>query len=272
MVRVFRYITSSPLVGVAGLSAAFLLGIALWQGTASLRPERVAGANENAVRSASALDPLWEQEMMLLGLATSSGVVGESAADPADLIDAQVTAQLLGTYTSLVESGSYSQAAAAQAAEAIASNVRALVPYTPHTSAELKTTEDISYARVLSYRDDAQKALQPLLANTRAEYEIYAAYLETGDRKELDELQRVAKNYADASDNMMRVTVPKDAVAMHLGIVNALGKFSENLRSLTLHTDDPLASVALLRTYNDTELAVVSSFDKFAKYTRTKLP
>ena len=55
-------------------------------------------------------------------------------------------------------------------------------------------------------------------------------------------------------------------------IVNALGKFSENLRSLTLHTDDPLASVALLRTYNDTELAVVSSFDKFAKYTRTKLP
>lgn len=210
--------------------------------------------------------------MTLLGLATSSGTLANNGADPVALITPQVTAQLAGTYASLVESGTYSQAAAAQAAASIASNVRALVPYTPRTQEALKTTDDTSYTRAMTYRDDAQKALQPLLANTRAEYEIYASYIDTGDAKELDELQRVAKNYADAAENMMRITVPSDAVSMHLGVVNALGRFSANLQSMIAHADDPLASAALLRTYNETELAVVTSFDSFTKYAKSKMP
>ncbi len=269
--RAFRHIISSPLTGVAALSAILLVGVVLWQSTAGLRPVsyKAPSTTDEETRK---LDPLWEQEMMLLGLATSSGTLANNGEDPIALIGPQITAQLLGTYTSLVDSGTYSPEAGTQAAAAIASNMRALVPYTPHTKAELKTTEDTSYARVMTYRDDAQKALQPLLSNTRAEYEIYAAYIETGDAAELVELQRVAKNYADAADSMMKVTVPSDAVTMHLSIVNALGRFSENLKSMAQHVDDPLASAALLRTYNDSELAVVTSFDTFAKYAKSKMP
>ncbi len=210
--------------------------------------------------------------MILLGLATSSGAIANNGKDPVALIGPQVISQLLGSYTALLDSGTFSPEAGAAAAASIAPHVRALVPYKPYTLSDLKTTDDTSYARMLTYREAAQKALQPLLTNERAEYEIYASYLETGDAEALAELQRVAENYANAAAAMAQVTVPKDATGMHLSLVNALGQFSVTLTSMTLHADDALASVALLRTYNDTELAVVTSFDTFAKYTRSKLP
>lgn len=231
-------------------------------------PPLIAGpGSEEAVA-----DPLYQQEMILLGLSTTSASGVGNGTDPIGLIAPQVLAQLLGRYSSLVESGTFSEAAGAAAAAQIAPHVRALVTYMPHAQADVQTTSDTSYDRMLTYRENLQEALRPLLSNTRAEYEIYGSYIATGDSEELAELQRVAKNYSAAAQSAIKVVVPTDAAATHLELVNALTHFAATLDSLAVHADDPIGSIALLRTYNDTELAVVTSFDKLAKYARSKLP
>ncbi len=269
--RAFHHKKFTPLTGLAIASLLVLIGVIAWQATAFMRPAPLLGT-QNTGPETTVRDPLWEQEMMLLGLATSSGPIAENGTDPIALITPQIVAQLLGKYTALIDSGTFTPEAGAEAAAAIAPNVRALVPYTPFQSVDLKTTDDTSYASMLTYRTELQTALKPLLSNARAEYEIYGSYIESGDAKELEELLRVAKNYSDAADNMMRLTVPSDAKDLHVKIANALGHFSATLKAMAIHADDPLASAALLRTYNDTELAVVTSFDTFAKYGKSKTP
>lgn len=270
MVRAFHHFKLTPLAWTAMGSVVLLFAVIIWQMTAASRnlPPLIAGPGSEEI----VVDPLYQQEMILLGLATTSASGVGNGTDPVGMIAPQVLAQLLGRYSSLVESGTFSEAAGAEAAAQIAPNVRALVTYTPHARADVQTTGDTSYDRMLVYRADLQEALKPLLSNTRAEYEIYGSYIATGDIEELAELRRVAKNYSDAADAAVKVTVPNDAAVTHLELVNALTHFAATLESLATHADDPIGSVALLRTYNDTELAVVTSFDKLAKYARSKLP
>ncbi len=267
---VFHHFKFTPLSGVAALSVALLVGVAAWQGTVSWRPAPMSSAED--VENRPTGDPLWEQEMTLLGLATSSALLVDNGADPVKMIAPQVLAQLIGKYTSLIEAGLYTPEAGAAAAAEIAPNIRALVVYSPYEKSAIKKTDDLSYERLLKYREDMQVALKPLLANTRAEYAIYGSYLESGDPANLEELLRVAKNYSDAAENAVGVEVPADAVYTHLEMVNALAHFAATLRSMAVHADDPVGSLALLRTYNDVELDVVTSFDAFAKYGRSKMP
>ena len=273
MVRAFHHLKFPPLTSLAIISVVALFGVAIWQATAPLRgvPAGDADALGRAYEQPLG-NPLWEQEMILLGLATSSGIAVDDGTDPVEMIAPQILAQILGKYSTLIASGTYSPEAGASAAATIAPNVRALVLYTPYTQSAVKTTDDTSYDRMLQYREEMQIALRPLLGNTRAEYEIYGAYVESGDPKELEELVRVGKNYSDAASASMQLVVPQDAAGTHLEIANSLAHFSATLQSLALHADDPIGSIALLRTYNDTELAVVTSFDTFATYGRTKTP
>jgi hypothetical protein len=269
-VRAYPHHNFTRLGALAILSVATLVGVAAWQATAEWRPEIL-------VASAAAEQPVFEsplrqQEMLLLGLADTAYGEGTSEEDPITLISPQILAQLAGKYESLVQSGTLSEESAAAAAAEIAPNVRAYVVYTPLTATDVRTSADTSYERMLIYRTEMQKALAPLLSNTSAEYAIFASYLETGNLADLEELRRVAGNYAAASTAMKSLQVPADALDTHLAIANALARFSSTLVSLATHADDPLGSAALLRTYNDAELALVLAFDQFAKYSTDKQP
>lgn len=270
--RAFHHIRLTPLNILASLSILGLIGVASMQAAGMLRPDTPAGAAATTTprTTSSEGSAAWQQEMMLLGIATSSESGGTE--DPIGMIAPQVLAQLIGEYQGLQASGKYSADAGAEAAERIAPNVKANVPYTPYGTASLTTDPDASYESMLTYRSDMRTALAPLLRNTRAEYEIYAEYAATGDEGYLRELQDVANNYAEAAEAMVRVTVPRDIAQTHLDTMNALAHFSATLSAMVTHAGDPLASVALLRTYNSAELAVVNSFDRIATYERLKRP
>ncbi len=227
---------------------------------------------ENLAGGAAIADATWQQEMMLLGLATSSdpGIAGEE--DPLALITPSVLAQIVGEYNGLQMTGEFNAATAEAAAARIAPNVYANVTYKRYALGDIKTDPDASHARMLAYRADLQTALQPLLNNQRAEYEIYGSYLATGDIGHLRTLEGVAKNYSDAASAAAKLTVPADIALTHVTLLNALAQFSATLDDMVAYAEDPIASMALLRTYNDAEYAVVSTFDKLAQYARLKQP
>lgn len=243
---------------------------------AAFRPEPVALATlpqEASADSSPALPTAsWQQEMMLLGLATSSDPGIDDGTDPIALISPSVLAQIVGEYNGLQTSGTFSAAAASDAVSNIAPNVYANVVYKRYNTSDIKTDPDASYARMLTYRADLQNALQPLLNNTEAEYALYEAYLASGDEGQLRLLQDSSNNYAAAAAAAAKITVPADISATHIALLNALSRFSATLANLVSHANDPIASLALLRTYNDAESTVVTSFDKLAQYARLKQP
>lgn len=217
-------------------------------------------------------DAEWQQELILLGLATTSDPSATSETDPIAMIGPVVVAQLVGQYAGLIDSGTYSEAAGTAAAEAIAPNVRAAVSYKTYAASEFKTDTDISYERMLEYRSDLREALAPLLRNTESELDIYARYVETGEILHLERLSSVAANYREAAANAAALTIPRDAGYYHRDILNAMEQFAATLDAMAKNTDDAYASVALLRSYNSAEQKMFLSFDALSNYYGQKLP
>ncbi len=177
---------------------------------------------------------------------------------------------LVTQYISLQEQGLYTPEMGEKVAEQIAETLQAPVSYRIYTASDVTTVDNNSYEAMLAYRAELQKSLAPLLKNERPEYETYAYYVKTKDKKYLAELAEVAANYRAAVEASVRVAPPKEALVLHLGVLNAMSTFAATLDTLSAHADDPLASVAALRTYNQAEADVVGSFSALAKYYREK--
>lgn len=200
-------------------------------------------------------------------LAASSSLSFLSDTTP---LGSAVLDSVVDKYFSLQEQGLYTPEVAAKTAEKMAETLTIPFTYRTHKPEDVQTTADTSYERMLAYRGDLQVSLMPLLKNTEPEYEIFAQYVDTKDKKNLEKLQAAAENYRAAANATVRVVPPKDALSEHLGILNAMEEFAVALDTLAANADDPFASIVVLRAYNQAETNVLTSFASLAKYYREK--
>ena len=198
------------------------------------------------------------------------GVASSSEQGGLSQFGAAVVDQLVGGYMDMQSHGMYTPEQGTQLATSLASAMTGKISFTPYSYSDVTTDTDTSYERMLTYRSDLQTSVVPLLKNTQPEFEIFGQYVESKDPKYLDALKVVAQNYRDAASASMKVVVPRDAVSYHLGMVNALQEFAAMLDALIQNADDPFASVALLRTYNQAEADVLTSFNALAVYYKQK--
>jgi len=253
----------------AAVSVVILFGAVVWKTTTMMKAGVAANsyvAADVALVPEATPDAQWQQEMILLGLATSTSPAATSSNDTVAMIGPMVAAQLAGQYAGIQDSGAYSTDALESAAQKVASNLKASVTYRTYTTADIKTDPDTSVARMLTYRSDLRAALAPLVENTTPELELFARYVETNDPEYLTELQHAAANYRIAIAATASLTVPRDAVNYHRGILNAMGEFASTIDSLSIHGADALASAALLRTFNAAEQNMYMSFNSLASY------
>jgi len=122
---------------------------------------------------------------------------------------------------------------------------------------------------MLVYRSDLRIALEPLLENQSYELDIFASYIDTGDKTHLVELQRAAEGYHTAIEKVLQVVAPKNALTYQLDILNALSEFEMVLEKMAMYADDPYAAAALLRTFSGAETNILTSFDALAGYFRS---
>ena len=247
----------SAIFATAGVSLVVLLVVAVWQIGSALRERgdatsyvATSAGTETSTTTGNADVTLSEDGTTPLGAAVLDGVVEE--------------------YLSLQEQGIYTEDAGAKAAEKMAQDLIAPLSYRTYTAADISTASDTSYGRMLAYRTDLQVSLAPLLKNTQAEFEIFASYVDTKDTAYLEKLRAAAQNYRAAANATARVVPPTDALTHHLAVLNALEKFAVALDTLAANADDPFASVVVLRSYNQAETNVLTSFASLAKYYREK--
>lgn len=178
----------------------------------------------------------------------------------------QVIGTVAAQYAALQEKGAYTPETGAAVASQLAASITAPVSYKTYSISDITTTNDGSRARIQQYQADLRAALAPLAKNTTPEIAIFAAYVQTTDTKYLDQLHAVTQAYTDATLAGARVVVPREAIAQHIAILNAMGKFSATLKALAENASEPITTVALLQTYNDAERDMVISFNSFASY------
>lgn len=247
----------SAIFVTAGAAVAILLVVAVWQIGTAMRSRSDA---ISYVATSAGTD---------VSTATDAELVAPSE-DGTTPLGAAVLDGVVEKYLSLQQQGIYTPEVGAKTAEKMAQDLVAPLSYHTYTAAEIPTSSDASYARMLAYRNDLQVSLEPLLKNTQAEFEIFGAYVDTKDPKYLERLRAAAQNYRAAASATAHVVPPKDALAYHLAVLNALEKFAVALETLAASADDPFASVVVLRTYNEAETNVLSSFASLAKYYREK--
>ncbi|OGG56525.1 hypothetical protein A3D71_03335 [Candidatus Kaiserbacteria bacterium RIFCSPHIGHO2_02_FULL_55_20] len=247
----------SPIVVSAGISVLALLVVVGWQISASVR-ERTAATSYVA----SSSSPGASDRDIFAGTELASGT--------ATTIGSGILDTIVSTYLSLHDRGLYTPEVGAKSAEELAKTSSVPVSFRTYTAADIPADADSSYARMLAYRHDLQVSLAPLLRNTQPEYEIFAYYVSTKDKKYLEKLQRIAQNYREAASSTALVVPPKEALGQHLDMLNSMNEFAAVLDAQIANVDDPLASAVLLRSYNNSEASVLSSFAALAKYYREK--
>lgn len=192
----------------------------------------------------------------------------QNAAASSDLagLGVQVVGVLAAQYADLKQKGAYTPEIGAAVATQLAPSVKAPVSYRSFSVSDIATTQDSSYARMQKYQRDLKTALAPLSKNTTPEIAIFSQYVQTKDQKYFDQLKNIAQAYADAASAAAQVTVPRDALAKHVAILNAMAEFSATLDALADNAGDAITTMALLQTYNQAESDMVVSFNSFASY------
>lgn len=251
-----RAISLTPILRTAALAVFALVFAVLW----SMQPERVA---EAPAQGAAVRAP----QSSLAAAATVQGA-DTSAAVPADLSDfgPQVVGLLASQYAQLQAQNAYTPENGAAAAQQLVPLVQAPVSYRTYTIADLSIDADTSFARMQRYQADLRAALAPLSTNTTPEIGLFSQYVQTGDTSYLQQLLAVAQAYQDSATAGAKISVPKDALAVHLGALNAMSQFGAVLAALGNNSKDPITTMALLQSYNDAEQNMVNSFDALASY------
>jgi len=212
--------------------------------------------------------PDWKEELARAGISLDASTSTETASssDPLSEIGFDIASSLLGSYFSMKENGTYTPAQGESVARTIGNAIQAPQTFTPHSETDFKALTDVSEKAILAYRSHMREALEPLVTDSEPEFSLFARYLETSDPHWLDELSRAATRYRDAEHNLLSVSVPKTALMYHIRATNAVGAYATTLERLVRFAGDPLAVMALLRTYNDGEREFLAAFDALAQF------
>ena len=265
---------ASPIAVVAALSVAILIATLGSELGERLRPAPVRELQEPS--QARAYVPItdadhdgipdWQEEFF--GVNASSTVASSTApSDPVENYGSAVVQSLVSGYLSLKEYDQYTPERGELLAERLAAEMKAPVIFVPHTESELTLVANSGEAQLLRYRSAMREALAPMIdLSAEPEFSLYARYVATNDPTWLDKLSETAVRYRAAESAALQVEVPMSAKEVHLRAINALGKYTETLERLVRFANDPIASLALLRTYNEDEREFLLAFDALAKF------
>ena len=182
------------------------------------------------------------------------------------MIGPAVAGQLIAQYQTLKESGLYTPEVAESVARELGENVIAPVPYKHYSAKDIKTAGDNSYESMLNYRAKLKDALLPMTKIEDLEISVFATYMETKDPAKLAQLHDIAAAYAASIKAASGIATPPEATQLHASILNAMGQFGVTIAALGDNAEDPITTIALLRTYNEAENAMITSFNNLAKY------
>ena len=208
----------------------------------------------------------WRQELIALGIIATTTPATATSSDPVAYVGDILANEMLRGYAALKENDAYTVDAARSLGSSLGTNVLPVSTAEHISLSDISIDADTSRERVLRYRADMREGTAPLISDAPPEIELFAEFLETGNREKLRALETAAARYEQAAENLGAIQVPEDAAQYHVRAVNALKDYGNTLQRLVLFSEQPLPALALLRTYNEAERELLFAFDVLAQY------
>lgn len=171
----------------------------------------------------------------------------------------------VNSYLSATQNGSISLSDPNAFGSALAQTIQEpTIAYTIVLAKDIHTTEDSDDAQN-TYQKTLRDVVDPISKASEPEIAIYGRLLEGQASADADLAQTIAV-YQSVAQGMRAMTVPKSALLVHLGAVNAIGFYAAVLDAMRTHIADSISSLALMRTYNEAEQNMFANFGALSKY------
>ncbi len=197
----------------------------------------------------------------------SSAVASSTSTSPEDAIGSR----LIGEYLYLKNQNAYTSGRGEKLGNELSSYINYNTRFTPYTESDMVVSMDTSASAIEMHRKALQGALDPFLGIKDPEFLLYAYFVKNKDMTALAELRERAALYQSVAESVLSIPAPRDIADVQLEIANSLSFFSLVLTNMVDKANDPIASLALLKTYNQSERYVQTTFGALTAYYREKL-
>jgi len=145
----------------------------------------------------------------------------------------------------------------------------------PTISYETYTESDISIdhqntknlkTNAFEYRTELDLAWQPLFLVTEDELITFTKIIDNGDLNGLAQLKFAKSKYEETIQNMLNVSVPSNALSIHLDILNAFSSFVGVLDTMIHVEEDPLVALIAIDGYTNSEKRIKGSIERLRTY------
>lgn len=172
--------------------------------------------------------------------------------------------ELIGAYIQAKQFGGYDPALFQEIVSISAQNQFDVV-LTKHTLQSLHIVEPTE-ATADTYVHEVRALLEPLTKIPEYELETYGRAVTTQNTDDYTTLADNARIYTHAGDELLRVSVPRDATDTHLMLVNGLGAFAHALSLLSESTEDPAEAFSAIKLLLESEEQVRAAFAGISVY------
>ncbi|MAF59291.1 hypothetical protein CL631_00370 [bacterium] len=135
---------------------------------------------------------------------------------------------------------------------------------------ELAIRDDSSRESAKTYREDVESAIEKIFTIKEDELAAFAIFVENGDLKERQKLEESLTIYKEVLENLLLVSVPRDAVSVHLGLVNSFDFLSNTVSQMIGGSSDPIKSFTAVSGYQQSEADLKSAFSRLNTYFLSK--
>jgi hypothetical protein len=136
---------------------------------------------------------------------------------------------------------------------------------------DIKVGDQTTQAAVERYMDDGQDIMIQYSNNKYGDpLQILQKAMASGKESDFAKLDPIIKNYKGMIAASLGIIVPKDAVTLHLALLNSISDILANLEALRVVSSDPLKAFVGLSQYSQHILQMQSSLNSLSAYFKSK--
>ena len=184
-------------------------------------------------------------------------------------ITAKLSVDMMSRYLSLKSSG---KQITSEDLNNIASNVLDNPEYTTLNGAKyrilnLKIAKDSDQNSITIYKTTVKTAVSKAFSQIKEDpYVTMAKAIKQSSPNQLNNLDSAITACKTIISDLLNISVPKEAVTVHLNLLNSFSKMLADLESLHLIFDDPVKSLNGINQYDSDKIEFINAVDEMSKY------
>lgn len=176
--------------------------------------------------------------------------------------------ELFSTVASLSQNGSMSQETIDKISGSLAENIKNAVPRKVFTASDLKISKDNSAKALKDYAKTLDSINKKYPVDENTIIKILQKFIideNNVDESALSDLNPIIKNAQDGIAAAIKMSVPSSLAPLHLDLINAGERISENLSDIKLFDTDPIIALGAISQYEENTTKMGTAVIKLAE-------